>query len=374
MERFLTSDRFISFHRNKEDVSKFPEDKLNIGYLNEKFIQFLIHLNNNDDSLIIKTLKEITNDLHEGCEIFQYAIEFKEVAVKIIYHLINNTNDEIRINSALAFKQFCKLYKSRDMIESLSFFEKIQSVIDDKNEFVRLYVVEGLIEYVKFRHGKEVLHQHNILEKIIIKVDNEKSELILNKFMVLTNEILHVNEATITALKNNYIQILKKHINHVKTKIRISVFINLASLCINEQGKEDCTEEGSLIVNSINQLKEQIELIKSSNKPKSFNLIDTLNMIISLTRFQNTVSILKRGKVEIFENKGLDLYLELLKLVKNEQILINVLEVLGNTAEEPRARKTLLNHLEEISIFKDFDYDIVKTQADLTLKIITWKP
>lgn len=374
MERFLTSDRFISFHRNKEDVSKFPDDKLNIGYLNEKYVQFLIHLNKDDDSLIIKSIKEITLDLHEGCEILKNSIEFKEVAAKIIFHLINNSNDEIRINSALAFKQFCKLYQSREMIENLGFFDNIQSVIDDKNEYVRLYVVEGLIEYVHFRHGKEVLHKKNTLERIIKKVDNEKSELILNKFMILSNEVLHVDEATVTALNNNFIQILKKHINHTKTKIRISVFINLASLCINERGKDECTEEGSLIVNSIKQLKEQIELLKISNKPKSYNLLDTINMIISLTRFQNAVSILKRGKEEIFENKGIDLYLELLKIVKNEQIIINVLQVLGNTAEEPRARKFLLNHLEEISVFKDFNYDIVKTQADLTIGIITWKP
>ena len=44
MERFLTFDRLIASHRNRLDVTKFPEDKLNRAYLDNKYNQFKLHL------------------------------------------------------------------------------------------------------------------------------------------------------------------------------------------------------------------------------------------------------------------------------------------------------------------------------------------
>ena len=376
MERFLTNDRFISHHRNKLDVKDFEVDKLNMAYLDMKFDQFYIHLKNenNDDNLVIKTLKEIEYQLHDATEIYSYACVHTELLAIIINHLKDNINSEIRINSSFCFKQFCKLNPSKEIINTLGVFKIIQSVLDDKEPLVRLNVVEGLIIYASFRQGKETLLENDLLEKIIIKVENEESELVLNNWLILTNEILHAENGSKIALNNKFIQILKKHINHKKTKIRCSVFINLGSLSISEEGKEACTNEGEIIINSLVQLKEQIELLKVTTKPKNFYELDSINMLISLTRFQNTVSILKRGKVEILGNNGLEYYLQLLKIVKNEQVIINTLQVLGNTSEEPGARKFMNSHLSELEIFAKSTNEFIKAQAEFSLKVITWIP
>ena len=121
-------------------------------------------------------------------------------------------------------------------------------------------------------------------------------------------------------------------------------------------------------------MKEQIELLKVTTKPKNFYELDSINMLISLTRFQNTVSILKRGKVEILGNNGLEYYLQLLKIVKNEQVIINTLQVLGNTSEEPGARKFMNSHLSELEIFAKSTNEFIKAQAEFSLKVITWIP
>ena len=44
MERFLTYDRLISLYRKRYDVPEFPEDKLKMAYLDEKYEQFWLHL------------------------------------------------------------------------------------------------------------------------------------------------------------------------------------------------------------------------------------------------------------------------------------------------------------------------------------------
>lgn len=374
MERLLTYDRFISFHRNKLDVQPFPEDKLNMAYLNEKFDQFQIHLENSDDQLIIKTLKEINNQLSDGDEIYAYAILNTNIIIQILKHLRSNKNTDIRVNSSMCFKQFCKLNPAKETINKLNFMEDLQLIFDDQEPLVRQNTVEGLIFYASYRQGQETLLENSVLETIIKKVDNEKSELVLNNFLMLANEILKADKAFKLALDNKYIQVLKKHINHSKAKIRISVFYNFGSLSISEEGKTACTNEGELIINSLKQVNQQIDLIQAKSKPSYYLELDTLNLIISLTRFQNTVSILKRGKVEIFENHGLESYLKLIKIVTNEQILISVLQVIGNTAEEPRARKFMLSHLPEIEIFLKNQHELIQKQAKMTIDIITWKP
>lgn len=374
MERLLTYDRYISFHRNKLDVQTYPSDKLNMAYLDEKFNQFKIHLESSPDNLIIKTLKEINIQLQEGDEIFKYSICNTSILTLIFNHLKSNHNDEIRINSALCFKQFCRLKSSQAKLHELEYTKKLKSVFDDKNALVRINVVEGLIYYASFRESQEFLLNDEVLELVIEKINNEKNESVLNQFLILSNEILSVDKASKLALGNNFVQILKKSMNYNKTKIRISVYINYGSLSLDEEGKEACTNEGELIIDSLNQVNEQISLLEQKNKPSNYLELDSLNMLIALTRFQNSVSILKRGKVEIFENKGLDSYLKLLKLVTTEQIIINILQVIGNTAEEPRARKFMLSRLSDIEVFLKSSNEFIQRQAKMTLDIISWKP
>jgi hypothetical protein len=374
MERHLTYDRFISHHRNKLDVKKFPEDKLNMAYLDEKFKQFTIHLSESDDSLIIKTLKEINNQLQDGDEVFAYSIRNNQILKLIFKHLKDNSNNEIRINSALCFKQFCRLNPSRELLNKFNYISSLESIFDDKEERVRLYTVEGLIFYTSFREGQEVLLENKVLQQVIKKVDNEKNEMVLNNFLILANELLKAEGASKLALNCNYVKILKKHINYTKAKLRISVFINLGSLSMSEQGKEICTNEGDLIKNALTQITQQIDLLQIKNKPNYYYELDTINMLIALTRFCNAVSILKIGKVEIFENKGLESYLTLLKISNNDQIILNSLQVICNTSEEPRARKFMLNNISDIEVFLKNKNELVKAQAEMTKNTIVWKP
>jgi hypothetical protein len=37
MERFLSFDRFIAFHRNRKDVTPIPSDKLTLAYADVKY-------------------------------------------------------------------------------------------------------------------------------------------------------------------------------------------------------------------------------------------------------------------------------------------------------------------------------------------------
>jgi hypothetical protein len=106
-----------------------------------------------------------------------------------------------------------------------------------------------------------------------------------------------------------------------------------------------------------------------------------MKLLIISTRFLMNASILKRGKVEIFENDGLNLSMvnffniqALLDKYDDEQLTLNILQLIGNVAEEPRARKFMCNNLGCIDKYLNHDFDLIKEQAKITKDIITWKP
>lgn len=58
----------------------------------------------------------------------------------------------------------------------------------------------------------------------------------------------------------------------------------------------------------------------------------------------------------------------------DEQLILNILQTIGNVAEEPRARKKMLQHLNYINRYMENKSDLIKEQAKLTKAIIEWKP
>jgi hypothetical protein len=90
------------------------------------------------------------------------------------------------------------------------------------------------------------------------------------------------------------------------------------------------------------------------------------------------VSILKRGKEEIFEFGGIEIMFELLngKGKDDIQLILNVIQCIGNVAEEPKARELLRtkNYLDIIRQYNQHEDELIKEQAKLTEEIILWEP
>ena len=83
-----------------------------------------------------------------------------------------------------------------------------------------------------------------------------------------------------------------------------NTILNYGSISICIEGKRKCVEEGTLIKNFIQKLKD----FNSDDK----NDHEKVNQIlIGCTRFLMNVSILRRGKEEIYENKGIEIMFEL---------------------------------------------------------------
>jgi len=58
----------------------------------------------------------------------------------------------------------------------------------------------------------------------------------------------------------------------------------------------------------------------------------------------------------------------------DEQLILNILQTIGNVAEEPKARKKMLQHLNYINRYMDNKSELIKEQAKITKAIIEWKP
>ena len=90
------------------------------------------------------------------------------------------------------------------------------------------------------------------------------------------------------------------------------------------------------------------------------------------------VSILRRGKEEIYEFNGIEILFELFNgnFKDDEQLILNTLQCISNVAEEPRARKLLRTgkYLEIIKNFNKHEDDLIKEQSKLAEESILWEP
>jgi len=74
-----------------------------------------------------------------------------------------------------------------------------------------------------------------------------------------------------------------------------NTILNYGSLAICEEGKKKCVEEGTIISNFI-------EKLKTFNNDDKNDENKVKKILIGCTRFLMNVSILKRGKEEIYDN------------------------------------------------------------------------
>ena len=383
MERFLTHDRLISLYRKRYDVPKFPDDKLKMAYLDEKYEQFWLHLikKNLDLNMVKKVIKEIYNQLQDAEEVYKYAMDNSPLFDTIFYYMqhfktepedqYKKWYDETRVLASMCFKQFCKVADVKEKLKVCKYIEEIHLSFEDEVEDVRINVYLGLLYYSQSRYGIDALLENHVLEQIIKKLTEEKSLVVINLILMLINEILNAYTAPQIALREEILLNLKLYINCADLNVLENTILNYGSISICEEGKKQCVEEGTIIKNFIQKLKE-------FNNDEKNDKAQVNRILVGCTRFLMNVSILKRGKEEIFENEGIEIMFNLLmnKGKDDEQLILNIIQCIGNVAEEHRARKFLRggNYLDIIRGYNNSTNELIKEQAKITEDIILWEP
>lgn len=383
MERFLTYDRLISYHRNRLDVPRFPEDKLQMAYLDSKYQQFWLHLVKKkiDLNMVKKVIKECYNQLQNGDEVYKYAFQNAPLFDTILNYMQNFKTepedeykqyyDDTRVLASMCFKQFCKVLDVKEKLHVCKYIEDIHTCFEDDVEDVRINVYLGLIYFSQSRYGIDALLNDGILEQIIKKITEEKSMIVLNLILMLINEILNAQSAPQRALKSEILLNLKLYIDTNDLDVLENVILVYGSLAICEEGKKMCSEEGSIIKNFIEKIKKYSidENIKEEKKR---------NILIGCIRFLMNISILKRGKIEIYEYDGIDTLFELLngQFKDDEQLVLDILQCITNVSEEPSSRKKLRDnqYIQKIKSYDNHNDDLIKLQVNTTLNVIMWEP
>ena len=383
MERFLTHDRLISLYRKRYDVPKFPDDTLKMAYLDEKYEQFWLHLvkKNLDLNMVKKVINEIYNQLQDAEEVYKYAMDNSPLFDTIFYYMqhfktepedqYKKWYDETRVLASMCFKQFCKVADVKEKLKVCKYIEEIHLSFEDEVEDVRINVYLGLLYYSQSRYGIDALLENHVLEQIIKKLTEEKSLIVINLILMLINEILNAYTAPQIALKEEILLNLKLYINCPDLNVLENTILNYGSISICEEGKKQCVEEGTIIKNFIQKLKE-------FNTDEKNDKAQVNRILVGCARFLMNVSILKRGKEEIFENEGIEILFSVLmgKGKDDEQLILDIIQCLGNVAEEHRARKFLRtgNYLDIIRGYDNSTNDLIKEQAKITEDIILWEP
>ena len=251
MERFLSNDRLISLYRKRYDVPKFPDDKLKMAYLDEKYEQFWLHLvkKNLDLNMVKKVIKEIYNQLQNAEEVYKYAIDNSPLFDTIFYYMqhfktepedeYKKWYDETRVLASMCFKQFCKVADVKEKMKVCKYIEEIHLSFEDEVEDVRINVYLGLLYYSQSRYGIDALLENHVLEQIIKKLTEEKSLIVINLILMLINEILNAYTAPQIALKEEILLNLKLYINCKDLNVLENTILNYGSIAICEEGKKN---------------------------------------------------------------------------------------------------------------------------------------
>lgn len=384
MERFLSNDRLIALHRNRLDLTPFEVDKLYIGYEDAKYQQFWLHLAKQslDLNMVKKVILECYNMLQNGEEVYKFALRNPVLFDTIMNYMqhfksepedpCNKFYEETRVLASMCFKQFCKVLVVKEKMHVCKYIEDIYLSFDDDVEDVRVNVYLGLIYYAQSRYGIDSLLVNTILEKIVKKITEEKSMKVLNLILILINEILNAQGAPEIALNNEILLNLKLYINTEDMNVLKSVLQCYGYLSICDEGKVACLKEGSLIENFLNK----INSVLSENSP--YSETDGVDILIYTTRFLMNLSLEIKAKKEIFERKGIESLFNVLnsKFKEDPQLVLNILQCLTNTAEEPRARKFLLQeeYLNQVKDYKNNSDEFIKEQAGTLEEVICWEP
>jgi hypothetical protein len=365
-------------------VPRFPEDKLQVAYLDSKYQQFWLHLvkKNIDLNMVKKVIRECYNQLQNGEEVYKFGIQQSPLFDTILNYMQNFTTepedeykpfyDETRVLASMCFKQFCRVLDVKEKLHVCRYIEDIHNSFEDEVEDVRINVYLGLLYFSQSRYGIDALLSNGILQQIIKKITEEKSMIVLNLILMLINEILNARTAPQIALQNEILLNLKLYINSTDLNVLENTILVYGSLSLCEEGKRKCVEEGTLIINFINKIN---SFLNDETIPQE----TAVKIIIGCVRFLMSVSILKRGKVEIYENKGIDTLFSVLqseKFGKDEQVILDILQCVTNVAEEPRARKMLRDdkYMNVIKSFEGHEDELIKTQEGLCVDVIMWEP
>ena len=143
MERFLSYDRLISLYRKRYDAPEFPEDKLKMAFLDEKYEQFWLHLVKKklDLNMVKKVIKEIYNQLQNAEEVYKYAMDNSPL-FDIIFHYMQHFKTEPE-------DEYKKLYDETRVLDSMYFNDIINNYMNIPNFSEPIKYDKGTYYYPK---------------------------------------------------------------------------------------------------------------------------------------------------------------------------------------------------------------------------------
>ena len=201
MERFLSYDRLISLYRKRYDAPEFPEDKLKMAFLDEKYEQFCLHLvkKNLDLNMVKKVIKEIYNQLQNAEEVYKYAMDNSPL-FNTIFHYMQHFKtepedeykkwyDETRVSASMYFNDIINNYMNIPNFsepikydkETYYYPKKITN--PNKSKFFKLPDVRCLPQdKIQFQYDAEEKYRNDSIEQVkekrkkIIEEEKDKEE------------------------------------------------------------------------------------------------------------------------------------------------------------------------------------------------------
>lgn len=260
MKRFYQIDRLLADHRNRYTPPESPPNTFLPAYEDKRFnkmsrqLGFVEQKKGNPDLIVgefqdpqdshnvlkSKILIELVQDLVDGNKAVLSVMTSDIIAV-LVEHL-EDPNHEIRELTSQALAQYCKIMKTREIIQEQQVPAKLKDRIHDPVVEIRRNTYIAMLAICRTVEGAQSLIQIDMVKTLVDKLAVEEVDEIELLMLELLRQFLLVDGGTTKAVEIG-VQTVELHLSYLESKkhnpdLREATLKNLYSFSFDYRGKE----------------------------------------------------------------------------------------------------------------------------------------
>ncbi|OAF65042.1 Rhabdoid tumor deletion region protein 1 [Intoshia linei] len=298
----------------------------------------------------IKSVNSLSEYLHDPEHI---TLAITEQVPITLQNCLLDKDKIIRIKACECLKIISSHPIGRKSFEKFDIMRSILKAFDDEEENVRLHAHASIELISQSPLIQKLIMNDSLIPILVNKLKQETLQDIISIILQSLNKCYKYDPDQ--GLDAGALDIIIELIQSKNDDIAAKSLENLTALCITLRGKNSSTDPEIIKI--------LVGLLKHGFVDVRCYAASSLMMIAMTTP----------GKYAIIAQKGIE---NLLILLKDDLDEIKTYALKGLTClcEAPKARKTLISHLEKFQALKESSNETVAKAANIAIKTIIWKP
>eukprot|EP00742_Colponemidia_sp_Colp-10_P001767 GILJ01001890.1.p1 GENE.GILJ01001890.1~~GILJ01001890.1.p1 ORF type:complete len:384 (+),score=46.20 GILJ01001890.1:50-1153(+) len=348
----IKTGQLIASHEAKDNPEPQHPSDVTYAYGDRQFPKLVTQLSTEDRVLRYKVVSCIA-ELFEKEENIQGAI--KAGLTKPLSLLLKDDDSAVRERVSKAFVNMCKIGMGRADMVAREVMLRYPQLWLDPDVAVRLHAFTALKLFTHTIDGIKTLVRLDLVGKVVGQAVHESTSSVLAVILDVIHNALRERSALLSCLAAGAVVKMNSLLTSEDPEIRHKAAKNLYLLSLSVEGKAEAIQNG-VVAELLGLLKDTDAEVRASAS----------GALASLT-------IAIEAKRQVVESEMLSLVTSLLN-DSYDQVVLNIVQLIGNVAENSTGRQTLGSLVPQISNLTQSSHQNIQKAANNTLTILKWKP